>query len=471
MKTILSRLLFAVCITFGLSLYGNCAEKPWDHGRLKASDNGRFLVHADGTPFFWLGDTGWLLPERLDRDEAAYYLRRTAEDGFNVVQVQVINGVPAINAYGQLSHPDGWDFTNMDRPGQYGYWDHMDYIVDIAEREGIYIGMVCIWGGLVKAGLMDEQQAKAYGEFLAHRYGSRKNIVWIIGGDIPGDVKTEVWDALARSIRAVDSEHLMTFHPRGRMTSAKWFNDREWLDFNMYQSGHRRYDQRLGDKVYTIPDGTEEDVWMYVDSAQVHHPIKPVLDGEPSYEEIPYGLHYKDEPVWKAKDMRRYAYWDVFGGACGHTYGHNAVMQFARPGVIGAYFADGQRKPWYVALDDDGRKQMKHLKNLILSLPYESRVADSLIVKNNGVRYDRIIATRGDDYLLAYNHSGREMTLDLDRISGQMKQLWWMNPSDGTIHYLGEKKSGTVKITPPHTDDFVLIAIDSRSSYPDFTKD
>ncbi len=36
---------------------------------LKVSDNGRYLVKADGSPFFWLGDTAWELFHRLDRDE------------------------------------------------------------------------------------------------------------------------------------------------------------------------------------------------------------------------------------------------------------------------------------------------------------------------------------------------------------------------------------------------------------------
>lgn len=47
-------------------------------------------MNADGTPFFWLGDTGWLLPEKLNRDEAAYYLEHCRQAGFNVVQVQTI---------------------------------------------------------------------------------------------------------------------------------------------------------------------------------------------------------------------------------------------------------------------------------------------------------------------------------------------------------------------------------------------
>ena len=105
--------------------------KPWSHGQLKVSKENRYLMNADGTPFFWLGDTGWLLPEKLNRDEAAYYLEHCRQAGFNVVQVQTINGVPAMNFYGQYSMIDGFNFKNIDRKGVYGYWDHMDYIIQM----------------------------------------------------------------------------------------------------------------------------------------------------------------------------------------------------------------------------------------------------------------------------------------------------------------------------------------------------
>ena len=84
---------------------------PWENGKLVVSENGRFLQHENGTPFFWLGETGWLLPERLTREEAIYYLDACEKAGYNVVQVQTINGVPATNAYGKLSHPNGYDFS------------------------------------------------------------------------------------------------------------------------------------------------------------------------------------------------------------------------------------------------------------------------------------------------------------------------------------------------------------------------
>lgn len=457
-------LLFLIMVGFSFSISSSRAGRPWDHGKLEISENGRFLQHEDGTPFFWQGQTAWLLPERLDRDEAEYFLSKSEADGYNVAQIQVINAIPAFNRYGAMSMPDGFDFSKVDHPGFYGYWDHLDYIIDSAARHGIYIGMVCIWGGMVKSGQMDTEQAQKYGEFLANRYKDRPNIIWFMGGDIQGDIHTEVWDTLAHTIKRIDPNHLMTFHPRGRTTSARWFADRDWIDFHTFQSGHRRYGQRKGDKNYPIPDNTEEDNWMYVDSTWSHQPIKPVLDSEPSYEDIPQGLHDAAEPHWSAKDVRRYAYWSVFAGSCGHTYGHNVIMQFLRPGVEGAYFADGDRKPWWKALDDEGVGQMRHLSELIKRFPYFERIPDQTVVVDNGTRYDRLAATRGNDYILVYNHTGRPMRIDASKISGAKKRVWWMDAATGKFTDLGFEKD-EIRYSPVSDADGVLIIFDENKRY------
>lgn len=444
------------------------SSELFTHGRLEVSKENRYLRFEDGTPFFWLGETGWLLPERLNRDQAAYYLDCCQRGGYNVVQIQTINGVPAYNCYGESSMPCGYDFTKIDKAGITGYWDHLDYIVETAEKKGIFVGMVCVWGGLVKSGQMNEEQMKEYGTFLAKRYKDSPNIVWIIGGDIRGDVKSAEWEALARAIKAVDKNHLMTFHPFGRTTSALWFGNAEWLDFNMFQSGHRRYGQQKPDEQEgIIGANNEEDNWRYVDLSFELSPNKPVVDGEPSYEGIPQGLHDPAEPYWQAGDVRRYAYWSVFGGSFGHTYGNNSIMQFYTPGTGAAY---GAKEYWYEAVNDEGFGQMKYLKRLMLRFPFFERVADqSVIAADNGTRYDRLAATRGKDYLLVYNYQGRPMTIDLGKIAGAKKNVWIMNPADGSIVFVGTFDNG---ITTFYTStdygtgcDRVLIATDATKNY------
>ncbi len=34
-------------------------EKPWKNGKLKISENSRFLQFENGTPFFWQDETRW----------------------------------------------------------------------------------------------------------------------------------------------------------------------------------------------------------------------------------------------------------------------------------------------------------------------------------------------------------------------------------------------------------------------------
>jgi len=460
-------MMLAILCCLMTSLQAAKVYKPWENGNLKVSDDRHYLIHENGRPFFWLGNTAWLLPERLTRDEVDYYLSHEREEGYNVEQIQVLNAIPTFNIYGRQANDEQFSFAQFTSKNVYGYWDHLDYIVDKAEANGIYIAMDCIWGSQISR--MNVQQAATYGRFLGNRYKDKPNIIWMIGGDVLGSKGTESWDALARAIKEVDKNHLMTFHPRGRTTSARWFNDREWLDFNMFQSGHRRYGQRNGDIDYPIPDNTEEDNWQYVSLSQKQENLKPVIDGEPSYEDIPQGLHDINAPRWQASDVRRYAYWAVFAGCFGHTYGHNSIMQFMRPGLSPAY---GASKAWWDALNAPGYKQMKYLKRLMLSFPFTVRVADqSIITGKNGTRYDRIIATRGNDYLLVYNYSGKDMTIDLSKISGQRKNVWLMNPVDGSLKYLGEYNSRRADfsyvISDKKNTDRVLIAIDSRQHYLD----
>ena len=168
---------------------------PWRHGRLTVSENGRFLQHADGTPFFWLADTAWLLFARSTAEEAADYLEDRRKKGFNVVQVMVIHSMPACNAFG-CEPFEGGNFRRPCAGGPDGYWEHIDRVFSIAEEKGVYIAAVPVWGSIVGSGALDTAAAAEYGAFLGRRYGKRPNVIWINGGDTHGDRHTDVWDTL-----------------------------------------------------------------------------------------------------------------------------------------------------------------------------------------------------------------------------------------------------------------------------------
>ncbi|GAB4015987.1 hypothetical protein GCM10028773_07680 [Spirosoma koreense] len=120
------------------------AQQPFAHGRLKVSDNKRYLVHQDGTPFFWLGDTTWELFHRLTREEADQYLKRRAEQGYTVVQAVALaefDGLKEPNPYGDTPLLNDNPTTPND-----AYFRHVDYIVDKAAQYGIVIAFLPTWG-------------------------------------------------------------------------------------------------------------------------------------------------------------------------------------------------------------------------------------------------------------------------------------------------------------------------------------
>ncbi|WP_295119475.1 glycoside hydrolase family 140 protein [uncultured Chitinophaga sp.] len=404
---------------------------------LKVSANKRFFSTSDGKPFFWLGDTGWLLFVKCTRDEVLEYLDARKAQGFNVVQVMVLHELKiAKNVYGDsalvnhdVSKPlvtPGNDFNNSEG---YDYWDHIDFVIDEAAKRGMYMALVPVWGSNVKGGHVSKGQAALYAQFLAKRYKSKTNVIWMNGGDVRGTEGLDVWQTIGATLKKYDPQHLITYHPRGRYSSSDWFHNERWLDFNIFQSGHRTYaqDTSKNDKHFF-----GEDNWKYVQADYRRQPVKPVLDGEPSYENIPHGLHDSLEVRWSAGDLRRYAYWSVFAGGFGFTYGENAVMQFHTKGDADANY--GVTTNWKTAIHSPGAEQMRYLKKLLESRSYYDRTpAQEILPNNNGKRYGYLLATKGKGYALIYTYVGNKFQVDLSKTGFIPGKASWFKPSSGEM--------------------------------------
>ncbi|WP_114748479.1 glycoside hydrolase family 140 protein [Pleomorphovibrio marinus] len=429
--------------------------------RLQIAENQRYFVTEDGDPFFWLGDTGWLLFGKLDRSEGEQYLDDRREKGFNVIQVMMLHSVGVANAYGDsalvnqdVAQPMVKAGNDPEDPASYDYWDHMEYLIKTAREKGLYMALVPIWGSNVRAGKVSVEQARTYTQYITERFGKYENIIWLNGGDVPGSDSTAVWNAIGQELRARNPNHLITFHPRGRTQSSDWFHEEEWLDFHMFQSGHRRYDQDDTEKNFG------EDNWRYVEVDMALEPLKPTLDGEPSYEGIPQGLHDPEEPFWNEDDVRRYGYWSVLAGAAGYTYGHSALMQMYKE--TDDHSAYGNTTYWNEALDAPGAHQMVHLKELILDYPFFDRVPDQSLIANQGERYDYLVASRGKDYVLIYTYTGRPIQVKMGAIEGEKVKARWFNPRNGEYTDIGEfENEGTLEFSPngnvQEGNDWVLV--------------
>jgi hypothetical protein len=435
------------------------------HDDLRVSANHRFLEHADGTPFFYLGDTAWELFHRLTNDEAVKYLDDRASKGFTVIQAVVLAefdelGTPNVEA----QRP----FTDNDpgKPNE-AYFRHVDRIVELARERGLIIGMLPAWGdNVVKVrgpgpAIFTAENARAYGRFLGSRYRSAPNILWILGGDRDPAGVEAAWREMAAGLREGDhGKHLITFHPAGAQSSSQRLHNEAWLDFNMLQSGHHKLDI---------------DNYTMIEHDYQLTPVKPCIDGEPRYENHP--INWKPENGWfNDFDVRQAAYWAVFAGAHGHTYGCHDIWQMKTPERAAMGSARGD---WRESLHLPGSTQVGYVRRLMLSRPFLSRVPDqTLIVGGQSEGAGHVQATRGDDYAFIYTPLGNPVTVALGRIGGARVKAWWFDPRTGRASALGEfANRGTREFTPPggrgRGHDWVLVLDNAQRDFaePGATKE
>ncbi len=376
-------------------------------------------IYENEQPFFWLGDTAWLLFEKLTLEEAYQYLENRKKLGFNVIQCVLVH-----------TYKDGYSCAGKS-PLKPEYWEEVKQVVSYAKELGLWMGILPAWGAMVKQDILNEQNIQSYASFLIKTFKEFDNIIWILGGDIRGDEYYGLYDTFGKLLKLGNPERLITFHPFGRTGSYQWFKDCSWLDFHMFQSGHRRYDQvqmNAWDDKVSKEDVFGEDNYKYVIKNKRVKPFKPCLDGEPSYEGILQGLHDNTQPYWQAKDVRRYAYWSVLEGACGFTYGNNAIMQFYRKGDSASY---GVREEWKEALHMSGSQQMQYLKQLMESFDFTTGAARPDLVMDPKAKYEHISVFVGNSFILCYSYLGKAFSLNLQEFNGKYLCGYWMNPENG----------------------------------------
>lgn len=440
-------------------------EKAWEglsqdfkHGKVVVSANKHFLQFEDGTPFFWLGDTAWELFHRLNREETELYLENRRAKGFTVIQAVALaeqDGLNVPNRYGELPLHN----NNLLTPNE-KYFEHVDWVIKKAGEKGIFIALLPTWGDKVDKQwglgpvIFNKENSLKYGQWIANRYKDYPNIIWVNGGDRNPDASSiAIWEILGKSIKSVDKNHLMTFHPSGGYSSSEWFHNSDWLDFNMSQTGHcsRSYDpfKTLVSSVYT------------------KIPTKPCLDGEPRYEDHPVCWNPTVLGWFDDLDVRQAAYWDLFSGGFGHTYGCNSIWQMKSVNTAPQGLA---RHDWNEVLDLPGAWDMLFLRRLMQSRPMLERVPFQELVANEYVpESDFVVATKGKDYAFVYVPNFRNVKINLDKLGWKQSVVWKYNPRTGeAIRFKEIINKGIEEFKPEkygRGNDVVLVFDNKESNF------
>lgn len=442
------------CITFTLfCVFSANAQLP----RLKVSENNRFLVKENGEPFFWLADTAWELFHRCDREEVIYYLDKRAEQGFNVIQAVALAEIDGLNTPSAMGERPL--INNDPKQPNDAYFQHVDFVLEEAAKRNMYIALLPTWGDKVFINswgegpeVFDEDNAKNFGEYLGRRYKDQTNLIWVIGGDRnPREQDIPIWRSMAEGVAkgvGRKDQALMTFHPQPAKPggSSNWFHEDEWLDFNMHQTGH-------------CPN---QPTYNLIKHDYELSPAKPTLDGEPLYEDHPNCFNAKELGHSIPEDIRRIMYWNVFAGAFGQTYGCHAVWQM--------YTNDrapinAPLRPWKVALDLPMANQAKHLKDLMLSRPFLTRVpAWDMVLSQQEEDKHYVIATKDSEgsYAMVYFPTGKTVEINTTSLKSENITMTWFDPRTGnSVPSEKIKRGRNISISPPTKGeighDWVLI--------------
>lgn len=281
-------------------------------GALRVSDSGRHFEHADGTPFFWLGDTWWSgLSDRLSWDGFQRLTADRVAKGFSAVQlcaglVPLEELAPVDPGYRNEGGP-AWE-AGFERINP-AYFDYADRRIRHLVEHGIVPVLVGGWFKVLPQ--IGVAQMKRHWRTIIARYGAYP-VIWIAGGEVydppadrlyPDERITPVsgWTEITRYIREMDPYR----HPLGVHEKPVPFDipvqDDSLTDFDFIQPGHfgwRSLEAQVAllNLRYSAADRT-----------------RPLINAEVAYE----GLA-QDHP----EEMQRAAFWlAMLNGAAGHSYG------------------------------------------------------------------------------------------------------------------------------------------------------
>jgi hypothetical protein len=441
------------------------------HGPVTISHDGHYLIHEDGTPFFWLADTAWNAALLGSLSDLVLYTDQRVRQQFTAVQW-------VATQWRASPHGDAEKHTAFNGKESISinpeFFQRMDDRIEAFDRAGLLSAPVMLWaiaGGsnpAVNPGYsLPEDQAILLGKYMVARWGAH-NVLWILAGD--GDYRgknADRWKRIGRGIFGDQPHAPVTLHPGGMQWVLNDFKDEAWYDFVGYQSGH-------GDDENTLrwlssgPPATE---WN-------QGAARPIINLEAPYENH---IAYQSRKPISPDQVRRAVYWSLLvAPTAGVTYGGHGVWGWDdgtkaptdHPGT-------GIPLPWQKALTMPGAEQMTHVANLFNSIPFwRLRPAPELLTiqpgKGSAASFIAAAASEDGDIDVIYTPRERNIQLQSKSLPSKFQAIWF-NPRDGSntpapqtkvtpvIGAVRDDKSSVLFTTPGEGDWVLLLRTNSNS--------
>lgn len=420
-------------------------------GPPRLSANRRYFVHADGKPWFWLGDTAWNGALISTDQEWTRYLKDRAAKGFSVIQLVMTQWrAGRRDELGQMA------FTGVDPIAiQPAFFQRLDRKIRAVNEHGLVAACVLLWALTSKdrespGEVLPEHQAILLARYMVARYGAF-GVVWILGGD--GDYRgrnAERWKTIGRAVFPEGrSRRPVTLHPRGMQDPWPELAGERWLDFLMYQSGHGNNPQKW-----------EWNATRGCASGWRLEPPRPVIDGEINYEGH---LDYHTRQPIGPDQVRRAAYFSLLAAPpAGVTYGAHGIWSWVRkPETPLDHPRSGVAEPWERCLDYPGAQQMKVLRGLLESVPWWRLRPDRSLLAEEVAdpefrRYPMPARSEQGDFALIYLPGNPEIRLNLSGFRRRVSATW-LDPRQGRRIPGGRLEPlPSVTVKTPSQEDWLL---------------
>jgi len=417
-------------------------------GFLKTEPGVRYLMYADGTPFFYLGDTHWSMPKEPFDAMFKTVVDARAAQGFTVYQSEPlghpVNHGPGYDLRDGLDESDLAAFADLDR--------RFDYI---AEAGLAHANAQLFFAVELAEHVYEETYLRQLGRYWAARYGAYP-VLWTTAQEADDDfygvftAEENPWKIVAEALAANDPY----CHP---------------LSAHQENTGHTSAGNSAFHKL-------EAHSWF---AAQ----WSPALDSPPDFA-VPKdyrqngggkpAVNYEGryENLWTKNFGARAQGWLAFlNGMAGYGYGAIDIWLYestydadttSRDG-IDTITPEDKAAPWTESLYFETTEQLGYMRRFFEKIAWWELTPRFDCRRHWFVPWPRVnysVASQGNESYVAYFYNRTKATgllRGLDRQAGY--QAEWFNPRSGETLPIGEARAslGIYRIPrKPDTNDWVL---------------
>jgi hypothetical protein len=406
----------------------------YKHGDLKVSDDRRYLTHDDGTPFLWIGDTGWNATFKSTMKEWCDYVDKRVSQGFTVIQISP-RGFPLLTTTS----------FKPDKTIDPFFWQDLEDKIGYANDKGLFVLMVGL-GSSWRDLFAENPKNQKFETYIAGRLSS---FMVIFSPSFDQLYEAGLNDVAAELKKS--TLHLLTQHSGTNYEANLTYRNTPSVDFCGMQSGHHRGNMP---RVYNAARTWTLDMWN-------GSPVKPVINIEAMYDA--HGNDNADN--WRGKDSRKLGWISWLSGSKGYTYGAGDIPPKVPQGAgaIWKFNKDSTTYDfWRNALDWPSAGEMTVMKNFFKSIEWWRLLpSHELVVNQSDDETLKMVVseTIEKDLLLAYLPDNAVVVLDLKGYSGEMTGKW-LNPVNGIYLEIAQPIMASAKVTftrPDGWEDALLI--------------